>query len=138
MVKTLRCKKGAALFVVLGTLLIITVLANVALTLIANQSRLTHHQLSRIQAYYAGMAGINLAYQMMFRGDSCWPIPAAGASYSRTICPTCNTGCNVVETQFPHTINSVTVLVQGRNLCNPTPPTGVPSCISSTVDYTAP
>ncbi|MBI4981861.1 MAG: hypothetical protein HZC15_01750 [Candidatus Omnitrophica bacterium] len=58
-----RCKnsKGVALIIVLGVLLVITILANVILSLISSQSRVSYHQLNRIRAYYACLAGMNLA-----------------------------------------------------------------------------
>lgn len=54
-------EKGIALFMALGLLLIVVVFANVILTIMLNQSRVTGHQVGRIQAYYAGIAGMNLA-----------------------------------------------------------------------------
>lgn len=70
-------KKGVALFIVLGTILIVVILANVVLNIILSQSRLTHHQVSRIRAYYAGLAGMNFALEQLRTGT--WP-------YSTTYC----------------------------------------------------
>lgn len=53
---------------VLATLLIVVVLANVALSVIASQSRLTHHQVSRIRAFYAAQAGMVLAIENLRTG----------------------------------------------------------------------
>ncbi len=61
-------EKAIALFIVLATILVIIALANAILTIILSQSRLTHHQVSRIQAYYAAMAGINFALEQLRTG----------------------------------------------------------------------
>lgn len=65
MLKLARNKKGAALLLVLATILIVTILANVALNFVLNQSRLSTHQVHRIQAYYAAIAGMNLTIEML-------------------------------------------------------------------------
>jgi len=62
-------KKGIILYLVLGTIMIVVVLANIVLTVILSQSRLTHHQVSRIQAYYAGLAGMNYAFEQLRLGN---------------------------------------------------------------------
>ena len=61
----LRNNKGVALLIVMGTFLVVVVLANVILALISSQSRLTHHQVSRIRAFYAAKAGIVLAFEKL-------------------------------------------------------------------------
>jgi len=61
-------RKGVALFIVLGTIIIVLTFATVILSIIASQARLTHHQVSRIQAYYASMAGVNYATEMLRNG----------------------------------------------------------------------
>lgn len=74
----LRQNKGVVLLFVLGTILITVILANVVLRIMLNQSRLTHHQISRIRAYYADLAGMNLALEKIRLGD--WG-PAAVVRY---------------------------------------------------------
>lgn len=61
-------EKGIALFMALGLLLIVVVFANIILTLMLSQSRVTGHQVGRIQAYYAGTAGMNLALDNLRSG----------------------------------------------------------------------
>ena len=56
-------KKGIALLMVLVTLLVVVALANVIMNIALSQTRLTHHKISRIRAYYAAMAGVKLAYE---------------------------------------------------------------------------
>ncbi|MBI4707880.1 MAG: hypothetical protein HY761_08155 [Candidatus Omnitrophica bacterium] len=62
-------RQGAALILILGVILIITLLANVILTILSSQARLTHHQINRIRAYYANFAGINLALEKLRTGQ---------------------------------------------------------------------
>jgi len=78
-------EKGIALFMALGLLMIVVVFANVILTIMLNQSRVTGHQVGRIQAYYAGMGGMNLALDNLRSGtwtfdpvNSC-PEPVVGS-----------------------------------------------------------
>ena len=61
-------KKGVVLLIVLGTLLVVVSLAIAILSLILSHARLTHHQTSRIQAYYAALAGMNLARENLRNG----------------------------------------------------------------------
>ena len=74
-----RGRKGIALFIVIGIVLVVTVLAIVILRIMSNQARLTHHQVSRIRAYYADKAGMNLAFYKLRTGT--WSAPASGINY---------------------------------------------------------
>lgn len=69
--------KAVALLLVLATIVIVAILASVALRLILNQFRLTHHQVSRVRAYYAGLAGMHLALEKL-RLEDWTPAPAGG------------------------------------------------------------
>jgi Tfp pilus assembly protein PilX len=124
------------MYMVLVTLLIVVVLANVVLTIMSSQSRLTHHQVSRIQAYYAALAGVNYAVEMLRSGSDTtnWPMPAADASYSKTLC---RSGCDINDTDLPLSVARVDITVAGKDVsgCNP-PTSGIPACISATADYT--
>ena len=60
--------RGLALFFVLGTILLVTVLANAILAIMSSQSRLTHHQVTRIQSYYAAQGAMNLAFEQLRMG----------------------------------------------------------------------
>jgi len=64
-------KKGVAIFMVLATIMIVVVLANVVLTIISNQSRLTRHEVNRIQAYYSAQAA--LVYTLENIRTGVWP-----------------------------------------------------------------
>jgi Tfp pilus assembly protein PilX len=63
-----RGEKAAAFFLVLGVILVVVILAEVVLNIMQRQSRLTHHEVSRIQAYYAAEAGMNYALEMLRTG----------------------------------------------------------------------
>lgn len=71
-----RSSKGVALFIVLGIIMLVVVLAAVVLRVTATQSRLTHHQIERIRAYYADKAGMNLAFYKLRTGA--WSAPTSG------------------------------------------------------------
>lgn len=62
-------KRGIVMFIVLATVLVVILLANILLGLVSSQSRLTHHQVSRIQAYYAARAGVNYAIEQLRLGN---------------------------------------------------------------------
>ncbi len=62
-------KKGIAIYLVLGAVIMAIVLAKIILNIILNQTSVTHHRLSRIQAYYASLAGINYALEMLKTGQ---------------------------------------------------------------------
>ena len=85
-------EKGIVLFIVLGTILLVIVLANAILSMISSQSRLTHHQVSRIQAYYAAQAGMNLAIEKLRIGD--WQPNSSGGADKYA----CINGCDVTPT----------------------------------------
>lgn len=53
---------------VLGTVLIAVVLTNIILGFILSHYRFTYHQTSRVKAYYAGLAGMNLARENLRTG----------------------------------------------------------------------
>lgn len=80
MLKFAKETKGVALLVILCMLFVVAALAAIILNSMLSQSRLTHHQISRIQAYYANLAGINYAMDKLRTGvwaiDHC-PAPPA-------------------------------------------------------------
>ncbi|MFH1339272.1 MAG: hypothetical protein ABIH40_05475 [Candidatus Omnitrophota bacterium] len=84
----MKSRRGVALILILAVILAVVFVANIALVLISSQSRLTHHQVSRIQAFYAAQAGINYALERIRQGDSEWiPIDDSGANTrDRYIC----------------------------------------------------
>lgn len=145
-------RKGVVLFIVLAVLMIVIILASVILSIMSSQFRLTHHQVSRIQAYYASMAGINLAYDMLSQGDNNvgnWPQPATvtpNLFYSRFLCKTassganCNTADAIVDSNIPSSIQVVQITVTDKNAANPPRPCSPPQdsqvCIDATTTFT--
>ncbi len=126
--KTPRAEKqsGIALLLVLSVLAFVIILAKTFLILIENQSELTHHRVSRIQAYYAGRLGMQYAMEMIGKNPN-WP---GTASNTFTIC---RSGCNKLEPDLPLSINNITIFVGAPN-------SGIQGtrAINITVDYTAP
>jgi len=118
--------RGMALAMVLGTLLVVVILANVILAIISSQTRLTHHQVSRIQAYYAAQAGINYALEKLRLGnDPDWPLRGG---YSRKLC---RSSCDINDPDLPASIKEVNIIVgePGSGISNT-------STVSATVNYT--
>lgn len=64
-----RGRKGIALFIVLSIILVVMTLTIVILRITSSQARLTHHQISRISAYYADRAALNLAFDKLRTGS---------------------------------------------------------------------
>ena len=78
-------KKGVVLFIVLAVVLVVVILSGVILGIISSQSRLTHHQVSRIKAYYAGKGIMNYANEQLRTGI--WQAdPAVSGALDRYAC----------------------------------------------------
>lgn len=137
--------KGVALFVVLAAIFTIMVLGNITLTVMLSQSRLTHHQLGRMQGYYAGMAGIVYGYDKLRSGD--WPSPdpviSPAGFYVYKICNGC-VAPDIDDGNLPPMIQDINIAVAYRGFsaqdasgnfiegCHPcNPPAGVNICVCS-------
>ncbi len=122
---------------VLATVIVVVLLASAILTATLSQSRLTHHQASRIQAYYAAQAGMVYAYEQLRQGT--WN---SGS---------CTNGipCWRDDAEFPPSIISFDadsthkiriVFCPAGATCNATmvcnPPAGINFCIYATALYT--
>jgi Tfp pilus assembly protein PilX len=95
-------EKGVALFVILAVVFVAVALAGTILNLMLSQTRLTHHQVSRIQAFYAAQAGMNYAFNRM-RRDGCASYPC--------VWTICRSGCTQEEPGLPAAVNNVTITV---------------------------
>lgn len=106
-------KKGVILFIVIGVIMVVAMLSIVILRIIANQSRLTHHQLSRIQAQYAAKAGALYALdklRLRLPADAvCWP-PAGPFPYTRYM-KSSGSGCDIIESNLPLSVSQVEITV---------------------------
>ncbi|MFA5004806.1 MAG: hypothetical protein WC561_01610 [Candidatus Omnitrophota bacterium] len=80
MIKSCPDKRGVALFITLAAVAIVIILANVVLNIMSTQGRLTHHQVSRIQAYYAAQAG--MVYTMEMLKSGAWSADASNIRYA--------------------------------------------------------
>jgi len=76
-------RKGVVIFIVLATILVVVILSGVILSVISSQSRLTHHQVSRIKAYYAGRGMMSYAMEKLRIGD--W-IPNSSGGANKYAC----------------------------------------------------
>lgn len=97
-------QKGIALYLVLATLFIVFVLGTIILNFMSSQSSLTHHQVSRVQAYYAAQAALNYALDML-RKDPAWQV---NTTFQRTMCAS---GCDIDDEDLPSVINYITIKV---------------------------
>jgi Tfp pilus assembly protein PilX len=84
-------KKGVILFMILAILLIVAIVVHGILNFVLSHYQQTLHRARRIKAYYAAMAGINLAMDKLRRGD--WTAETTGKNYK--ICHSCpDSDCN--------------------------------------------
>ena len=123
-------KKGVVLFIVLGTLLVVANLNIVILSLILSHARLTLHQTSRIQAYYAAQAGMNYALEKLRTEDTNW-IPFPDTSPNTRTRTLCRSGCDVNEPDLPNSIQQVAIVIEAAG-------TGISSTrrLKATTTYT--
>ena len=122
---------------VIASILIAMVFAGVILNLVLSQSRLSIHSSSRVQAYYASLAGSNYAFEML--RTTVWP---PTGPYTHVMCqsltnPDCCvngtcTSCDIAEPNLPNTISCVNILIDGT-----TGPANTLQ-IKTTAVYTAP
>ena len=129
-----RNKRGMILPIVIWVILAVVVLSTVTLRIISNQTRLTHHQVSRIQALYVAKAGMVWALEMLRTGGKAYPADCTDAS-----------PCLISDPSFPLTIVNKQVQVVfcpddstcgvAPNSHHCTPPAGSTFCIYSTADF---
>ncbi|MHB8154853.1 MAG: hypothetical protein ACYDFR_02225 [Candidatus Omnitrophota bacterium] len=100
-----RGLKGMILFIVIGVIIVVVILSTAILRIIANQLRLTHYQVSRIQAQYAAKAGVIYALERLRRNDVGW---IASGQYVKTMC---KSGCDINELSLPDSIQQVDITV---------------------------
>jgi hypothetical protein len=112
--------------------MLVVLLANIMLVIVTSHSRLTQHQLGRIQAYYAGQAAMYYALEMVRLGS-----PPAGWGV----------GTHFVEDQnFPAIIKGegqdkrirVDVTAAGSPGCDSPPAPAGGYCIDVNVTYLTP
>ncbi|HTY44956.1 MAG TPA: hypothetical protein VMD52_03080 [Patescibacteria group bacterium] len=115
----MRTRKAAALTVVIAMLITVLTLAFIVANLVSNQSRITSHRIERARAYYAGIAGINLAIDGLRYLN--W------GTGNRTLCAS---GCTANDSDIPYRvdINIADAPAIG------TPVSGVPNAKVITVD----
>ncbi|TRZ95931.1 hypothetical protein D4R78_02210 [bacterium] len=133
-------EKGIAIFMVLGILMVVVVLANVILAIVSSNARFTHHQVSRIQAYYASQAGITYAIYRLWTG---WE-GTDGKIWKYTLTPTTNSCPKDNPCTIPDSDLSQTKIIfcdrdkrcpdEDSPICQPPP--GIDFCINASTKYT--
>lgn len=132
-------RKGIILYMVLGVLLIVAVLANVIVMVITSHTRFTEHQVRRIKAYYAAMGGIVYAREMLILKVPDWAVPpVTSPKITKKICPNGDIGgCNVIGSGLQYVVN-----VEIYNPQHTLPPPAIYQLgcayITADVDYTSP
>jgi Tfp pilus assembly protein PilX len=138
-----RTKIGVILFIVVGVILVVSILAILVLGVVSSQARLTHHQISRIQAQYVAKAGMVYALEMLRKGTA-----AGGWGYS--VAPPVNScrnatgGCLVTDPNFPSSVVNQQfriIFCPAGSTCQYTsdpctPPPGSNFCVNSTAVFT--
>ena len=104
----LNNRKGMALYLVLAVLVVTAIVAGMFLNLILSNSRLTHHTVSRSQAYFAAKLGMNYAIEMLSHNEPGWTDATA---FDRTICRPDRGPCDKEEPDLPAAINNITIHV---------------------------
>ena len=138
-------QKGAALYLVIGTLIIVLILARVILAVVLSQTTTSRHHSTRIQAYYAAQAGMNYALEKLRTGAWYYNSDVDNS------CPNASGGCDVEEPEFPPSILTFgstnksfrVIFCPSGTICAPSvqacsPPEGYNFCINISVKYTSP
>ncbi|MCX5697276.1 MAG: hypothetical protein NTU54_04840 [Candidatus Omnitrophica bacterium] len=120
--------KATALFLVLAILFVVVALANMILSFMHSQSRFTHHEVSRIQAYYAAQAAMNYALEKLRTGG--WKAGENCTEVSPCHAPG-DIPLDYNNTFYPPSINYINVTI--ANQTN-SPITGT-NQVNITVDY---
>ena len=146
MFKFFKKKSGIILFIALMTLLIVVLLANVVLSLMSSQSRITQHQIGRIQAFYAAQAGMVYALEMLRKGTASggWNQASCGPPANPPGCvrPDASFSASIRDPVAPNTARQVRIVFcPTGSICAPsttrcTTPAGITFCINVTADYT--
>jgi len=89
-------ESGIVLIIVLAIILVVVILSGAMLRTIISQSRLTHHQVSRIKAYYAGKGMMNYVQDMLRKGT--WTADATNKKYA------CHRDCSGLGVPAPNYI----------------------------------
>lgn len=96
--------------------MVVSVLATVILRIISNQSRLTHHRVSRIQSQYAAKAAVIYALDKLRRNDDpSWSDTAPLVPVVKRMCrqvagPDCSVP-DVIEASLPPSIQYVDITI---------------------------
>jgi Tfp pilus assembly protein PilX len=125
-------KKGMILFIVIGIIMVVVVLSTVILRVATVHARLTHHQVTRIQAQYAAKAAVIYTLYKMHE-DPTWFATTPASPVTKTMC---RGGCDINEPLLPSSIQSISITIYDP--AAPAPNQGILGSrkISAKVDYT--
>lgn len=102
-------KRGVLLIMVLATILVVTTLAAVVFNIILNQGAITQHQVTRTQAYYAAMAGINYAIEKLRVNDADWQ---SAGTFTHKLCRSgCTDAGDINDLDMPVSLKRVEITV---------------------------
>jgi len=112
-----RDKSGIILFIVIGVIMVVAILSTIILRVVSNHSRLTHHQVSRIQAQYAAKAGVLYALDKLRRNDDPGNWPDSG-TIVKSMCQKvaaadleCDCSSPIIEPGLPNSVKCVKITV---------------------------
>ncbi|MDD2751863.1 MAG: hypothetical protein PHN59_01870 [Candidatus Omnitrophica bacterium] len=115
-------QKGVAMVMALSMVILAIILANVVMNIMLSHGRLTRHQVGRIEAYYAGLAGVNLAIDSIMRGHDGWDVGNSTHNLCNPASAACLTRPNRIdELSFAPAMGSAIewVEITVRELANP-------------------
>lgn len=98
---------------VISVVVVASLLAIAVLRVVSSQARLTHHQLSRVQAQYAAKAGLVLALEKLRQNDPSW---SSAAQFTKRMCKNnavsgCG-GAEIIDPDLPNTIKYIDITVE--------------------------
>lgn len=127
-------ERGIVLYMVLLAIFIALLLGASVLGIMSSHTRLTHHQVSRIQAYYVAKAG--MVYTLEALRTNAWTVSS---------CPP-PAGCDVDDPTFPPSVinpntgaSGFNVIIRAPGAVGCTYPGSTPAgaaCINIKADYT--
>lgn len=124
-------KRGVALYIVLAVLLVVVILTDVILGIMSSQSKLTNHQVRRIQAYYAVRGAVNYAFEQLRVNASGW-VPGS-SSLVKYMCKASSCSpytADVVEPDLPASIRYIKITI------DPYSPTTGLTPVTAVANYT--
>lgn len=133
-------KKGVILFIVIVIIIMVSIMSTIILRIVSSQSRLSHHQVSRIQAQYAAKAALIYALDKLRRNDASWSATTPVNPVEKRMCkevagPNCNTP-DITEPDLPSSVQYVDITVYDPAAAAPNQGISGTRKITATAEYT--